>query len=60
MTGRSRDDIAAHLRPASQPDKPAVLKGFGFMRDDGGYGTDVPTSFREPPIMQPSASSVVS
>ena len=45
--GRSRDYIATHLRLAGQLNKPAVLEEFGFVRDGGAYGTNVPTTFRD-------------
>ena len=44
---KSRDYIATHLKIAGQLDKPAVLEEFGFVRDGGAYGIDVPTTWRD-------------
>jgi mannan endo-1,4-beta-mannosidase len=44
---KSRDYVATHLRIAGQLNKPAVLEEFGFARDGGGYGANVPTTYRD-------------
>jgi mannan endo-1,4-beta-mannosidase len=44
---KCRDYIATHLGLATQLDKPAVLEEFGFVRDGGGCGLDVPVTYRD-------------
>ena len=43
----TRDYVATHLGIAKRLNKPAVVEEFGFPRDGGGYGPEVPTSFRD-------------
>jgi len=43
----TRDYIATHLKIAAQADKPAVAEEFGFPRDGGAYGPDVPATYRD-------------
>jgi len=44
---KSRAYIGAHLAMADKLGKPAVLEEFGFVRDGGAYGREVPTTWRD-------------